>query len=180
MTDWDERFLRGDELHEGLPSAPLPQAVKGLKAGTALDLASGAGRHALYLAERGWKVHAIDGSRVGIQRMLDLAHQRKLLVDAEVADLEAPGFALTREYDLVLDFYFLHRPLFEQIRKAVKPGGLFVAAIHVGEGRFSLAPGELESLVRSWGWAVKHSREGASPESGHHRPAAQLIAQRER
>src|SRR5436309_3370523 len=49
MIDWDERFSRGDELYGGLPSPPLPQAIKGIAPGTALDLASGAGRHSLYL-----------------------------------------------------------------------------------------------------------------------------------
>lgn len=170
--DWDERFAKGDELHGGLPSPPLPMAVRDLAPGSALDLAAGAGRHALYLAERGWKVHAIDGSRVGIQRMLDEAHSRKLAIEAEVADLESPDFAIERDYDLICDFYFLHRPLFEQIRRHAR---VFVAAIHVGEGRFSLAPGELESMVRGWGWTIRHSVEG---DSGHRRPSAQIIAAR--
>ena len=61
--DWDERFLRGDELHGYVPSPPLPQAVASIAPGRALDLACGAGRHAIFLAERGWTVHAIDGSR---------------------------------------------------------------------------------------------------------------------
>jgi SAM-dependent methyltransferase len=174
-VDWDERFARGDEVHEGQPSPPLPEAIRDVAPGAALDLASGVGRHALYLAERGWKVHAIDGSRVGIQRMLDEAHTRRLAIEAEVADLEAPDFRLARQYDLVLDFYFLHRPLFAQIREAVKPGGLFVAAIHLSESRFAVARGELEDLVKSWGWRVLHYREAMS----RHREVAELIAQRE-
>ena len=171
--DWDERFLRGDELHGGLPSPPLPQAVAGLTPGTALDLACGAGRHALYLAGLGWKVHAIDSSRIGIQRMLDEAHRRKVSIEAEVADLEAPGFRLDRDYDLICDFYFLHRPLFDQIRSHCR---LFVAAIHLGDGRFLLKPGELKDLFS--GWKILHYCEGDSPESAHRHPTAELIAAR--
>jgi SAM-dependent methyltransferase len=113
--------------------------------------------------------------------MLDEAYARGVSarLEAEVADLEAPDFRLEREYDLICDFYFLHRPLFDEIRRALKPGGLFAAAIHVGTGRFTLAPGELEGLVRSWGWKILHAREGDSPESDHRHPAAELIAQRE-
>ncbi|MCA1827986.1 MAG: class I SAM-dependent methyltransferase [Myxococcales bacterium] len=176
MTDWDERFSRGDELHGGLPSPPLPQAIEGVTPGTALDLASGAGRHAIFLAERGWRVHAIDSSRVGIQRMLHEARERNVKIEAEVTDLEAPGFVLEREYDLICDFYFLHRPLFAQIRKAVKPGGLFVAAIHVGKGRFLLEPGELRKTFEDW--KILHYREGESPESAHRHPTAELITLR--
>jgi len=178
MADWDERFARGDELHGGLPSPPLPQAVSGLGPGIALDLASGAGRHSIFLAERGWRVHAIDSSRVGVQRMLDEAHRRGVSdhIEAEVADLEAPGFVLGREYDLVCDFYFLHRPLFQQIRNAVRAGGLFVAAIHVGSGRFLLEPGELRKIAESWGFIIRHYREGETAESDHRHPTAELIA----
>lgn len=175
MTNWDERFLRGDELHGGLPSPPLPQAIEGLQPGTALDLACGAGRHAIWLAERGWKVHAIDSSRVGIQRMLDEAYRKRVKIEAEVADLEAPDFRIERQYDLIIDFYFLHRPLFEQIKQSTRR---FVAAIHVGHGRFLLEPGE---LLRTFAdWKIVHYREGESPEGGHHGHAtAELITLRE-
>src|SRR5882724_10885966 len=124
--DWDERFLRSDELHGYVPSPPLPQAIEGVAPGRALDLASGAGRHALFLAERGWRVHAIDGSRVGVERMMREAARRNVAdrIDARILDLESAGFSLEPDaYDLVCDFYFLHRPLFEQIRQAVRPGG---------------------------------------------------------
>jgi SAM-dependent methyltransferase len=182
---WDERFARGEELHGYEPSPPLPEAIARVPPGVALDLASGAGRHAIWLAERGWRVHAIDGSRAGTERMMIEARRRGVAdrIDARIADLEAPEFALPADsYDLVCDFYFLHRPLFDHIRRAVKPGGLFVAAVHVRgpePGRFVLDRGELRALVESWGWDVLASREGDSPESGHHQHAtAQIVARR--
>ncbi len=173
--DWDERFARGDELHGGLPSPPLPQAIEGVTPGRALDLACGAGRHAIFLAERGWLVHAIDSSRVGVQRMLDEAGKRDVSgkIEAEVADLESPHFQISREYDLICDFYFLHRPLFEQIRRSAR---IFAGAIHVGHGRFLLEPGELRRIFEDW--QILHYREGESPESAHHHPTAEIIAQR--
>src|SRR5438270_13826592 len=187
--DWDERFLRGDELHGYVPSPPLPQVIEGIAPGRALDLACGAGRHAIFLAERGWTVHAIDGSRVGVQRMLDVAYKRGVSrrILGEVADIESPRFRIEGEHDLVCDFYFLHRPLFAQIRRAVRPGGLFVAAIHVEDAAgseaphsFLLAPGELRALVGGWGWEVVHAREGASSETGHRHATAEIVARRPR
>ena len=188
LQRWDEKFARGEELQALEPSAPLPTAIEGVAPGLALDLASGAGRHTLFLAERGWRVHAIDGSRVGVERMMSEAARRDVAgrIDARIADLESAGIALDRDaYDLVCDFYFLHRPLFEQIRAAVRPGGLFVAAIHVEEAsrgtaphRFLLAPGELSKLVASWGWDVVHAREGASSERDHRHATAEVVARR--
>jgi SAM-dependent methyltransferase len=188
LKRWDEKFARGEELHGLAPSAPLPAAVDGLSPGLALDLASGAGRHALFLAERGWRVEALEGSRVGVERMMHEAARRNVAgrIEAHICDLESTGFTLEPDrYDLVCDFYFLHRPLFEAIRRAVRPGGLFVAAIHVEDAagqaaphRFLLAPGELRARVESWGWDVLHGREGSSTESGHHHATAEIIARR--
>jgi SAM-dependent methyltransferase len=191
---WDERFARGDELHGYAPSAPLPAAVEGLTPGLALDLACGAGRHSIFLAERGWRVIAVDGSHEGLARLSREARLRGVesLIEPHVADLEAADFSLAGarwleaggrplQADLICDFYFLHRPLFEQIRRALRPGGRFVAAIHVRTspdeaGRFLLEPGELRGLATGWGWKILHSREGAAAESDHWHGTAELIA----
>jgi len=188
LQRWDEKFARGEELHGFAPSPPLPAAIQGVRPGLALDLACGAGRHALFLAEHGWRVHALDGSRKGIERMMGEAAGRNLAgrIDPRLCDLESAGFALEADaYDLVCDFYFLHRPLFEQVRRAVRPGGLFVAAIHIEDAaggaaphRFLLSPGELATLVASWGWEVLHEREGPSEEPDHRYATAEIVARR--
>ena len=184
IRKWDERFARGEELHDFQPSPPLPAAVAGAVPGLALDLASGAGRHAIWLAERGWRVEALDGSRVGVARMMHEARRRGIAerIAARIADLESLELPLDADrYDLVCDFYFLHRPLFEQIRRAVRAGGLFAAAIHVRgrePGRFVLEPGELRTIVEGWRWEILHFREGDSPESGHHHATAEIVARR--
>jgi SAM-dependent methyltransferase len=188
LKRWDEKFARGEELHGFAPSPPLPAAVEGVAPGLALDLASGAGRHALFLAERGWRVDALEGSRVGVERMMREATRRNLAdrIKARICDLESDGFGLEPDaYDLVCDFYFLHRPLFAQIQRALRPGGLFVAAIHVADptGRaaphaFLLASGELKAQVASCGWDVLHDREGAPTESDHQHATAEIVARR--
>ena len=189
LRKWDEKFARGDEIHGFAPSAPLPDAIGGLPPGRALDLACGAGRHALFLAGRGWQVVAIDGSRVGLDRMLEEARRLgvEARIEARTSDLESDTFTLERDsFDLVCDFYFLHRPLFAQIRGAVRPGGLFVAAIHVEEEgseaphSFLLRPGELRAFVEGWGWEVVHAREGSSTETGHRHATAEIVARRPR
>src|ERR1041385_6734822 len=121
---WNERYSRGEGLHEYKPSPVLAAAIEAVAPGLALDIASGAGRHALFLAERGWRVVAVEGARTGVDTMLVEARRRGLegRIDARVADIESRprGFAIEPErYDLICDFYFLDRTLFEEIRAGV-------------------------------------------------------------
>jgi tellurite methyltransferase len=189
IAKWNERYAAGEGLHEMRPSSPLEAAVEGVEPGLALDVACGAGRHALFLAERGWRVVAVDGSARGVERMMDEAARRGVAarIDARVADLESRprGFSVEPgAYDLVCDFYFLDRSLFDELREGVRPGGLFVAAIHMadpetGAGHgYLLEPGELEATVRGWDWEVLHAAEGASKEGGHHHATAEIVARR--
>jgi SAM-dependent methyltransferase len=192
LTRWNERYRRREALPGFAPSPPLPEAVAGLPPGRALDLACGAGRHALYLAERGWQVVAVDGAAEGVAIMQAEATRRGVRerIDARVADLmSAPrGFTIApRGYDLILDFYFLDRSLFDAIRDGVAPGGCFVAAIHCaapGEppGPRRLARGELRDTVAAWGFALLLDAEGPTDAAG---PAAapdtaRIVARRPR
>jgi tellurite methyltransferase len=183
------RYARGEELHEQRPSPPLDEALAGVTPGLALDLACGAGRHALALAERGWQVVAVDGSHVAIDLLRAAASRRGLgdRITPRVVDLDADpvGFPFDgAAYDLIADFYFLRRELFPAVRTGIRAGGRLVAAIHSRDPehpdphRFLLEPGELATLVTSWGWEILLSREGRSPESGHDHATTQLVARR--
>jgi SAM-dependent methyltransferase len=104
--DWDDRYREDPG-----PAAPHPavmDALLGVAAGRALDIACGTGRHSLWLAEQGWDVTAVDFSRVGVEILARAAEGRGLAVDAHVADARTwtpprPG------YDLVL-MSFVHLP----------------------------------------------------------------------
>jgi tellurite methyltransferase len=86
--------------------------------GRVLDVASGKGRNAMWLAERGLEVHAIDRSREAIELL------REAGINATVMDLETdPVPELPGGFDAVIVFNYLHRPLMAAIKNAVKPGG---------------------------------------------------------
>ncbi|MBA3438289.1 MAG: methyltransferase domain-containing protein [Pyrinomonadaceae bacterium] len=185
MADWNERYRRGE--HATIePSQLLVQAVDGLAPGQALDLACGAGRQAIFLAERGWKVTALDASPVGIELVNGSAHERGVEVDARVADLEQGQFVITpNAYDLICVFYYLQRNLFPQIRAGLRPGGTVVAAIHTVDqdadekGKnpaFFLMQGEL--CAEFQGWEITHYTEGQPQDAAHRRRTAELIARR--
>ena len=190
LAKWNARYAGRAAGNLPEPSPPLPDAVSGGHAGRALDLACGAGRHAIWLASRGWRVDAVDGSDAGISLLLanaELAGCRDR-IRPHAADLEADPAAFTiapAAYDLIVDCYFLHRPLFAAIREGVRPGGLFVAALHLpapaaGRGHgYLLRPGELERMVAGWRWHVRHSFERtAEPTAGDDLGVAEIIASR--
>ena len=96
-------------------------------AGRALDVACGHGRHALFLAARGWEVRAIDRNRDSIDALRSEAARLGLAVHADVVDLEAEQANLGREvYDLIVVIHYLHRPLFPALLRALAPGGYLI------------------------------------------------------
>jgi SAM-dependent methyltransferase len=185
MADWDTRYRSGEHATKE-PSPLLIKAITDLIPGCALDIACGIGRHAIYLAQHGWRVTAVDSSRVGIEILQQHATKAGLSIDAQVADLEAGKFQIQpATYDLICDFYYLQRDLFLSIRAGVKPGGAFVAAIHLNDGNphakphnptFLLELGELKTLFSDW--EITYYHEGPSDEGGHHHDTAYLIARK--
>lgn len=148
--DWNAHY--SDPANVNLTPDPLlVEAAGTLAPGHALDLACGAGRHALHLANLGWRVTAVDSSAAAI------AHLRRAnpQIDARPADLERGEFLIApAAYDLICDFFYLQRDLFHAIREGVRPGGAFIGAIHLrAPGRnpaFSLEPGELRAEFSEW------------------------------
>ena len=129
-SEWDTRFRGGD--HSEAAPDPFLLSIREFfdlvpDGAAALDLACGAGRHAAWLAEQGFRVTALDFSSVALAKTQLLATQRGVSIECRQVDLESPGVELGREaYDLICGFFFLHRPLFPALREALRPGGLLV------------------------------------------------------
>lgn len=131
---WDQRYSGPDLVWGAGPNRFLADAADGLPPGRAIDLATGEGRNAIWLAERGWQVTAVDFSAAGLARAARLAAERAVTVDWVRADLldyqPAP-----RGYDLVLVAY-LHLPsaglarVFHAAAAAVAPGGTLLVIGH--------------------------------------------------
>ncbi len=89
----------------------------------ALDIAAGQGRNSLALARRGFEVTALDISPVGLAQIRERAEAEHLSVEtvySAVQDWSWPE----NGFDLVVDFFFLERPILSQIARTCKPGGL--------------------------------------------------------
>jgi SAM-dependent methyltransferase len=138
------------------------------RAGDALDVACGSGRHAIWLAQQGLQTRAVDRDAEAVRQVNTEARRLQLPLHAEVLDLERDDARLEpAAYDVVVVVYYLHRPLFPQLREAVRPGGVLVyetfTQAQAERGRptnpdFLLAPGELRELVRPFDILVE--REG--------------------
>ncbi len=162
----------------------LVSAVAGIAPGHALDLACGAGRHALYLARGGWNVTAVDSSPVGIGILRERAAAAGVVIDARIADLETGEFVLEENtYDLICDCNYLLRDLFPRMRAAVRPGGRVVVILQMVDDSPDVAPmnpaylarpGELREFFK--GWDILHDAE-IRPKPGS-RMVAELIARK--
>jgi SAM-dependent methyltransferase len=185
MTDWDERFRRGEHTDDE-PHRLVVEFASKLKPGRALDLACGAGRHAIWLAGRGWRVTAVDNSRVAVEILQRRASENSLAIDSRVADLERREFIIEAEaYDLILDCLYLQRDLFPAIKTGARVGGTVMAVIAMVDydpqvkpmnPAFLLNPGELRAEFE--GWELIHEFEGKPAGDAHRRAMAEIIARR--
>ena len=124
--------------------------------GRVLDVAAGRGRHALFLAARGWRVHAVDRDRSVLDAIVAEAPAGADLT-CEVLDLETGTPHLGRRcYDAVIVFHYLHRPLMPALVDAVAEHGVLVyetftidqaARGHPKNPAFLLQHDELAALV---------------------------------
>ena len=65
---WDERYAAAELVWSAGPNQFVEAELADLPPGRALDVAAGEGRNAIWLAERGWEVTAVDFSLVGLDK----------------------------------------------------------------------------------------------------------------
>ncbi|AUX07714.1 SAM-dependent methyltransferase [Halalkaliarchaeum desulfuricum] len=138
MTDdrdkWNERY-RDDDFD--LPDEPVPELARRIDTlpdGRALDVATGSGRNALFLAEHGYDVAAVDVSDEALAQARARAEERGLDVDwirADVTDPEGDFQLESRAYDLVVMSFFYAPELLPELTEALAPGGVLVYEHHL-------------------------------------------------
>jgi SAM-dependent methyltransferase len=149
IEKWNQRYLAGQHLFDE-PSPLVVRFTADLVPGVALDLASGPGRNAVYLAERGWQVTAVDGSPIAIATL----RERNAAIDARIADLERGEFEILPDtYDLICDCLYFQRDLFAPMKMGIRRGGMAI----VTALRTRAHPGELRGHFSDW--KILHHRE---------------------
>ena len=132
-TSWDDRYRGSDLVWGAGPNRFLVEEIGTMAPGTALDVACGEGRNAIWLAEQGWRVTGVDFSSVALDKARTFATDRGVGVDWVRADLtnwEPPS-----AYDLVIVFYLqlsadLRRRVLSRMAESVAPGGTLLVVAH--------------------------------------------------
>jgi SAM-dependent methyltransferase len=134
MSDWawDERFRQGEYPTHADPSDLLKRFVAALGPGRALDVATGTGRNAVYLAEQGYDVVGLDRSVEGLRIARERAEERSVADRCEwvQTDLGEHSFA-EAAYDLVAISFFRVVDRLPDLVEALRPGGVLFVEHHL-------------------------------------------------
>jgi SAM-dependent methyltransferase len=142
LAEWDARHRSAAGNGAAKPASIVRELLPLLPNGPALDLACGAGRHSLLLAEASHPVTAVDGSSVALEILAERARAQNFQVHRSIksqieaenrnrhirlvqADLERAVLP-TSSFALILCIHYLQRSLHPQIECALAPGGMVV------------------------------------------------------
>jgi tellurite methyltransferase len=183
---WDKRFGKKAFALGKEPNPFLKKHIHSLPKGKALDIASGEGRNAIFLAQNGFEVDAVDISEKGLKKAQKLAREGGVKINTLLVDLDQYQIEKGR-YGLIANFYFLRRRLIPKIKKGLKKGGKVIFETYLLEHRtlgtggpkqakYFLKPNELLKLFR--GFRILFYREGIFWEGGRKKAVASLIAEK--
>jgi SAM-dependent methyltransferase len=132
MPDWDERFERGQYPQDPEPSRLLRRYVASCPDGRALDVAAGTGRNAVFLAERGYRVDALDSSRSGLEITRERATERGVGDRLACIQADVPSHAFpTDVYDLITVSFYRAVDRFPDLKEALTDGGILFVEHHL-------------------------------------------------
>jgi len=144
---WDERYSEEGYAFGDQPNDFLVEQAGALRPGNCLCIAEGQGRNAVFLAERGLEVTAMDMSAVGLECAHELAASRGVAIHTEVGDLADYDLGQDKWDNIVSIFVHMVPPMRREVHRrvaaALRPGGLVLLEAYT--------PGNLEIADRRGG-----------------------------
>ena len=183
---WESRYRAGDFEPNREPAPFLATEASELKPGRALCLAAGAGRNAVFLAELGFAVTAVDIAPAGMAWCRRLAAERRVEVETIASDVLSFD-AGVESWDLVTNLYFHEPALFPRVRSALKSGGHFLFQTYAkAQAGFGWGPGNPDHLADPQelrlafaGWQLLRFAEKVTKlEDGRREAVVQLLARK--
>lgn len=127
---WDQRYGQEDYVYGTEPNEFYKTWIDRLALGHALFAAEGEGRNAVYAAQLGWHVLAIDQSEVGKKKAINLAALKQVEIEYVVGDLELIDLS-ERKFDLIVLVYAHlsdtnRRAVHQKLMRLLNPGGYII------------------------------------------------------
>ncbi len=142
---WNQRYAE-DNYQKNNPVNLLADWLPGLPVGRALDVACGAGRNALFLAQAGYQVDAIDISVEGLKQAAENAEGQGLNINWIEHDLDEP-YPFDTGYDLIIVMWFVNLELITQLCDCLAPGGHLLCEEHLITDQQVIGPRNLDYRV---------------------------------
>jgi thioredoxin reductase len=151
-NEWDRRYGSADQMWSGNPNGTLVAEVTSLEPGRALDVGCGEGGDAVWLAEQGWTVTALDVTQVALDRVARAGADRGLAIATVCSDLPRAGLP-PGSFDLVsLQYPAIPRTpeggALNALLAAVAPGGTLLVVGHDLDDMRAHTHGEAAEHVR--------------------------------
>jgi len=153
---WNQRYAE-DCYRKNNPVTLVEGWLPELPVGRALDVACGAGRNAIFMAQAGYQVDAIDISQEGLKLASQQADNLGLSINWIEQDLDKP-YQFDTDYELILVMWYVDLELISRLCGCLAPGGYLLCEEHLVTDRevigpanlnFRVAPGDLTAAVSS-------------------------------
>ena len=151
---WNQRYAE-DSYQKNNPVTLVEDWLPRIPPGRALDVACGAGRNAILLAQAGFKVDAIDISSEGLKQARHKADELGLSINWIEHDLDEP-YLFDTDYDLIIVMWYVDLELVSRLCDCLAPGGYLLCEEHLitdenvigpTSSNFRVAAGELREAV---------------------------------
>ena len=152
QLNWNERYSEPEFVYGTKPNSFLAENVN-LLSSPVLSIGEGEGRNAVFLATQGLQVHAVDGSKVGLSKAVQLANLNNVKIDTQVVNLES-FIPQESVYNAIVSI-FAHLPSMTQkkvyplLLRSLKPGGIFMLEAYSENqrGRGTGGPSDIDMLM---------------------------------
>ncbi|EYT57024.1 methyltransferase type 12 [Dietzia sp. UCD-THP] len=159
---WEGEYAGHGPRWSGAANATTAAVVGPLPVGSALELGCGEGGDAVWLAEQGWRVTAVDLSPTAVSRGAEAAATRGVADRVDWVSHDLTTWTTDERFDLVTSSFFhspVELPRTQILRRAaewVRPGGHLLLVTHVFESEADIPP-----------WAMRPDTEGREGQGEH-------------
>ena len=182
---WDAKYLKKSQLlRPRAASKNLQDYIVYCKGNRALDLACGAGRNAIFLAECGFDVDALDIAEIAIEALNIEAKQKNLLSKINTYQVDLDTYEIKEDiYDIIVMTNFLDRAVLKSSMGALKKDGILFVETYMINDENEKTQSDPNNLLKSQelkemlndSWQILHFDEFENEDYEIYKMKKQLI-----